>query len=497
MSYTSDDDDEPNSSEFGSGDEEVECGLYAQLYFEPNPDVTIVNTTSKGLTEIQSKANVFHKTYEKVDEKYLVDIAGKSKDELAEENNVKECQLDREINTQNPTSQCFGSQDHTSTYIDLENDSNCSPKTNSKTSDVRTSTLIDKNKEIQEICVQKPDSTHRPSTSSDVCTTSNKVRTLPTRREKLSSICSEGSIPGSIPLDGLYCNMVTSDEEIQEDIGNKLAIIDVKALRQKNEDETQNASRKRKRDCGTDSSENEEESRCNSLGSTVSKNTRIAESTNCTLKDESDSESDCVISQPSSKHPLIFTIDSSSDNELVLTEKGKKRSANETQVREDNSALPAKRTCTGKPRSADESSESLKKPNRITITEDNKKKKFRADVYTNSKPDDLIIRESDTESDSDSCLTKGTDLTLNVDEQLSVWIKKLTKGGTSDTSGHASIIKKKHNVPGVCHSVDFTVNQSDKQPTCDRWMQEMVDFYDDDGPEDLKVEAIHEKQSSK
>ncbi|XP_071539302.1 uncharacterized protein [Panulirus ornatus] len=483
MRYTCDD-SESNSSEFGSEDEEVECGLYAQLYFEPHPDVA-VNTTSKGLAEIQSEANIFHKISQKeVNKRFSFNINEKNETGFTKEFNKK------------------GSQNHTSAYSDLEKGTDCSSRTSLRVFDGGTSALNDANKEINRNCAQKLKLCQSPSTLSEEYITSNEAHTPQTRkREILSSTCSEVNISGSIPLDGLYCNNLLTDDEIEEDASSSLTILDKDKLGQKKGDQTQNNSKNRKRENGADSSEDEQDSRCDGLVCTVSKDTKLDESNKCILKDISDCDSEVYIDVPlSPKQQETITLDSSSDSVPVLTEKGKMSPTNETELKKKSSALLAKRTHTGSPKTGSKIYESLKKTSISMMKEHKKKKrKFGADVDTRFKPHVGTDTESDTDSDMDIFLIKGKALTINIDKQLSLMAEKFTKGDTCGIGRNVRGFGKNQGESKTRPSFDFTVGRPDtrKQPTCDHWTQEMANFYDSDVSDDLEIQAIHKQQTNK
>nr|XP_053644637.1 uncharacterized protein LOC128697149 isoform X1 [Cherax quadricarinatus] len=456
------DSDFDNDSEFGSEEEELECGLYAQLYFESNPDYHGGRCELPELSQENKKRKLHH------DETYTQDSGLRSR--------------------LSPHSTPICTTAETGSVVSFVADN----QTNGKTQE-----------------------------DFAVSASSSKTPTVSVRESIYSKGSIPGSKPGSIPesipgnisgikpLDSLHCTIEISDDT-EEDVNIDLAILDKK--RKENhiiKDDLSEKTKKRKlsdshdsfefqreksqgslahasfnttkisvHDCkkdgsskltmtkseNSDSSDFErEESRYSSFPPKESKSRNVNKlKRNCDLTFSSDSESDAhILPPPSSKHYDTVSVLSGSGNELEKRVKVKE--SQRKKLRDNSSVLLLEQSCSNNKKAI-----VLKKPETVA---------------SDSRSDSVL---------SLSTRTKGT----NVNTDLSSIILKLKKD--TCVSKQTKVSTSNNGLQTTRCSLNFTKNRPDtvKKPTCNLWTQDMINFYDSDISEDLELETVHDQQTT-
>ncbi|KAG7164125.1 uncharacterized protein LOC121872019 [Homarus americanus] len=430
MSYNNDDEDWSSSSEFDSEDEEMDYGLYAQLYFEPNLEATYASTSSQVDHGI---------SLEETFEKNINGITDSSETSLlAKEDKNKPQQGDKTCMSNHPSQFC------------LSEESNAP-------------------------CSKVPQTQARKE------------------RDRLSSICSEGSIPGHIPLDDLYCNIITIDDDvdIEADTSNKLSILDRNTISQNDGHESRRKSKRKRNDEGDSDECVEEESRCDSLvlAEPNSAGTTISKRKFNLVDDCINFDSDVYACTP--PRPKVYEI-------VTLSSDAQSESDGEVTVRTKTSEAGC---------SLDQLTEEtfINNPKRARVVQNSinntTKNYMRATVRTHSalKIDEVLL-SSDDDSDSDISvldLKNSPNLTLNIDTQLSTLLQDLAEDDNGVNEQH-KLTKKNCRLSLLPQTIDFSRGRLDtrKKSTCDHWTQEMVNFYDSDVSEDLEIKQVHQQQTN-
>ncbi|XP_063841989.1 uncharacterized protein LOC135089822 [Scylla paramamosain] len=471
--------DVDKDSEFDSEAEDVEFQLYQQLYFETNPDVTEADTESRSPTEEQHEEETDPKTCDEQvaqldgcqlsqvhNQKHMPEMrtstfplkfpTAASKIDEAQNSQFDNCIY---INTEEGTEVTLT--DFTGN-VNARNTENCS---------------IAQKGEIHRNCGPEV------SFSGDVSLIKKNVMYLQSVRERMSSTCSDGSISGNVPLDVLYCNLVTSEEE-EDDIENRLIMKNIETNDHESIKERPKAKSNKRKRRKTSCSDHEEDSRCNNLLSAVSKSTVNGDVHQ--LEEDSNSDADIyVLPPPKPKKPEILTLESSSDSE----EKARIRDG--TRIKSNSNKY-----------------RKIEKPPSSVLTTKNREGMSRSVHEISEIRGEHGKKEGDIVafgSESDSCdvdmpeATKGTDLTLNIDKRLSGWIKTITKDAPTNkrTNKRKKDITKKPRNKRSCSSVDFTKGRPNTttRPSCEKWTQSMANFYDSDVSDDFDVSEIHLQQS--
>lgn len=414
MDATTDTTSRHDDSDFQSCDEDAEFQLYAQLYFEVNHDIP----------SLKSETN---------------DTDKKTGDEEA-----------APVTTQKENSSCAViEKDHVKSKLDVEKKT-CAPDTQGTSS---ASTLQD---------YLSLTSIHNQNTA--VCQNSMNSdgmshKRLASARVRLSSTCSDRSIPGSLPLDTLYCNVNLDDDIIEENMEDESESLNSKSVELHRIPATCNRtkSRKRKRDI----TEEDEDSRCATLLN-LSGRQRPEKHIMPRKKPklESDTDSDDLSAACNSSEVMVVSAESLQKMEMGQ-EKGKEKPQ---ELKEKNQ----------KKNDTLDTDSCLKQTNSgRTLVHD-------ADV--------IIL-----EDDNDIQVVGGrTKLVCNISKSLSGYLNGMYKP-MSMTSSPA---KKKRKVKER-HTLDYTLGRPNtmKKPSCDKWTQEMANFYDSDVSEEFDVNEIHDQQS--
>ncbi|MPC20692.1 hypothetical protein E2C01_013648 [Portunus trituberculatus] len=459
-------DDMDKDSEFDSEAEDIEFRLYQQLYFEANPDGTEADTERRSPIEEQHEGEV---NPNKTHDEQIAQLDGCQLDMLEmksltsphkmptiafQNHETQSSQFDNciYINTEEGTEVALT--DYTAN-IDLGNTEECS---------------IGQKGKVNNNCDPVV-----PFSDGIPFVKENEI-SLQSARERLSSTCSDGSIRGSVPLDALYCTLVTSEEE-DDTIDSRLIL---KNIETDDQERIKEKSNKRKRG-NISCSDDEEDSRCNNLMSIASKN--IVNEGDVQQLEDSNSEDDIhVLPPPKQKNPEVLTLESSSDSEEKV------RIRNGTCIKSNNNKY-----------------RKIEKPPSSSLKAINEEGNSRSVHQISGIRGELGKKERDVAagSESDSCdvdmpeATKGTDLTLNIDKRLTGWIKTITKD--APTNKRKIDVTKNPQNKRSCSSVDFTKGRPDTttKPSCEKWTQSMANFYDSDVSDEFDVSEIHHQQSGR
>ncbi|XP_050710786.1 uncharacterized protein LOC126995351 [Eriocheir sinensis] len=471
MRYSGGSSDADNDSEFGSEEEDAEFRLYEQLYFEPNSDTNVKSTSpleGKGMMEKTLGTDITQ---------FVQPEAFKDDDHKNAPEMTSLAPPDITLMTPSKTRSNQNSQFDHFIFIDTEEGSEL------PLSDFTSGVNVhDAHGEANVHQTELTSTVHKITFHDGAPPMKRNALPSQSVRQRFPSTCSDGSIPGSIPLDGLYCNLVTSDEEAEDDtIKEKLMMKDLKTIDHgKNIKSTTAESIKRKRTKSSSEEESFEEiedSRCNNLIGVAPKNS-TGKSEGCQLDEDSSSDEDIyVLPPPAVRNHEVFTLDSSSDRELEVLTKGK----DVKRVRKQNNKY-----------------QKAEKAGTSSFTQQNRiGKKYREK--------DNEVRESETDSSDVDFpeATKGTNLTLNIDRSLSGLVKPITKDPKAKIPTKLSQNKKakksSKNLPGKNNrgSLDFTRGRPDTKtkPSCVKWTQSMANFYDSDISDDFDVSEIHQQQS--
>ncbi|KAG0699483.1 Zinc finger CCHC domain-containing protein 7 [Chionoecetes opilio] len=461
-------------SEFDSEEEDAEFLLYQQLYFEPNTDITEADVQRRLPTQGRHDGKSVFEPHDK----HILQHSG--------------CQLNTVQNSKHLPEMKNKASSHTlsTAASDIQEDQN--PQIQDyiyiDTLESAELTLTDFNVEISMKNTHDPSTVQQSelhvSTGHEACAGAPAMRrkAVPARsvRERLSSTCSDGSIPGSVPLDALYCNLVTSEEE-EEDI-NRMLLKDLETNNEKRKKEKAKAnSNKRKRRKSSCSEGAPEDSRCSNLITAASKN---AVSQGHVQQGAEDSHSDAdifILPPPEQRKHEILTLNSSSDSEGG---EGNRAGTYEKIIRKNKYQKTEKSLSS--PRKASNKDGKLKAVQQVSVRGRKQDRKKGCDLAAGSESDsnDVDMPEA----------TKGTDLILNIDKSLSGWVRTITKDPNTPKKTK-NVMKKpgKNSRP----SVDFTKGRPDTTtaPSCQKWTQGMTNFYDSDVSDDLYVSEVHLQQS--
>lgn len=473
---SSSEDTSDRDSEFDNEEENLEFELYQQLYFEPNPNITEVDTKSKSLTLGQHD----EKSVPETCDKWFAQLDGCQPNQVHDPKHIPEMKSLSPPHTVSATA----SKIHGNQTLQIENciyvDTVEGAELTLADFTVKLSTK-DNQSHPQQTDVHA-NIGHEVPVCGDVPLMKRNVVPLQSIRERLSSTCSDASIPGSVPLDELYCNLVTSDDE-EDDITivkDRLIIEDLN-IQEKNKEEAKAKSNKRKRKKSTCSDDEAEDSRCNSLISVASKNA-VSKGDTDQLGDDSNPDDIYILPPPKARNPEILTIESSSDDEVEAGNRAATciRTKNNKYLKIETPLFSAHtRKKDGKSKGTYQISRSGEKQGR--------KKGYSATAESESDNNDVDLPEA----------TKGTDLTLNIDKNLSGWVKTITKDPdtTKKTRKAAEKPYSKSNRP----TVDFTKGRPNttRKPSCKKWTQSMANFYDSDVSDDFDVSEIHLQQSGR
>lgn len=470
MRYSGGSSDEDNNSEFGSEEEDIEFRLYEQLYFEPNADSFVKSTSSCEGSHMAEKTlgtgtiqYVQPEAFKVDDHRNAPDMTSLAPPDIT---------LPPPFKTRSNQNSQF---DH---FIFIDTLEGSELPQSGFTSGVSVHDAQDEtNVQPTELASTVPKVTFH-----DGAPPMRRNALLPQSvRQRFPSTCSEGSIPGSIPLDGLYCNLVTSDEEADDDtVKEKLMMKDLKTIdHEKNITNFSADSTKRKRTQSSSEgelSEDMEDSRCNNLISVVPKNS-TGKSEGCQSMEDSSSDDVYVLPPPAVRNHEVFTLDSSSDKELEVLTKGK----DVKRVKKQNNKY-----------------QRAEKAGTSSFTQQNKVgRKLR------EKANEVCESETDSSDVDLPEATKGTNLTLNIDRSLSGLVKSITKDPKLKTATNLPQIKKAKKSSKCLssksnqRSLDFTKGRPDTKtkPSCVKWTQSMANFYDSDISDDFDVSEIQQQQS--
>lgn len=491
--------DVDRDSEFNSEDEEIEFQLYQQLYFEPNPDITEVVPTAGqlepetcGKQSAQPNGSQPCQVHDP-NQKLLTNSTTDSEIKENQTSKIENCiyidtEEGAELTLADFTVQLNAKQTEPHASAD---EVSVSDNTKSRPQQKELHVSAGHEVSISDNTLSCPQQTelhasagHEVSVSDNVPLKRSNAVPLQSVRERLSSTCSDGSIPGRVPLDGLYCNLATSDEDDDDItiIEDRLAMKDLGANKQEMEKEKGEANSNKRKRRKTNSDDEAEDSRCNSLISAASKPTVSKDDTNLEGYDSSPDDDIFVLPPPKPRNPEILTIESSSDSE----------------VEAGNSDTTCIRTKDNKKRR-------IESPQASTSRKDGKSKTKHQTLGSGEKQGRKEEKEWESiESDSDTNdvdlpeATKGTDLTLNIDKSLSGWVKTITKDPVTLTNKRKAMAKKPYNKNNR-HSLDYTKGRPDTTtpPSCTKWTQSMANFYDSDVSDDLDVTEVHSQQSGK
>lgn len=466
-------------SEYGSEAEDIEFRLYQQLYFEANPNGTEADSDRRLSTEEQHERKTDPKTHDEQvaqldgfqlkhihDQKHLPKMKSSTP---PHEFSRTASKIDEAQNSQ--FDKCIYISTDEGAEVTLTDFTANVNARNTETCSIAQEGKINGNCGPEDSC------------SDDVSLIKKNMMSLQSVRKRLSSTCSDGSIPGSVPLDVLYCDLVTSEEEGDDTMENRLIMknIETKDL-EKTKEKPKAVSNKRKRGKASCSDE-EEDSRCNNLISTTSQST-VNEGDAHQLEGDTDSDDDIHVLPPQkAKKPEIFTLESSSDSEkITCTRNGTFVKSNRNKFRKIEKPPPSALTTKNKEGKS-------KSVHQVSCIRGEQKRKERDSAAAGSESDSCDVDMPEA--------TKGTDLTLNIDKKLSDWVKTITKDAPANKRKKDTTTKS-HNKRN-CSSVDFTRGRPDTttRPSCEKWTQSMANFYDSDVSDDFDVSEIHLQQSSK
>ena len=450
-------------SEFDSEEEDLEFHMYQQLYFEPNTDETGADTKSKSLTQGQHDEK---SVFETCDEQFVHDP-----------NHMSE----RKSLTPSLTLSTTASKIHEDQNNQIDNciyvDTLDGAELTLTDFTAKRNTKNTQNHPITEQTVVHCNNCHEVPFSGDISFMKRNKVPLQSVRERLTSTCSESSIPGSVPLDVLYCNLVTSDEEEDDFIKNRLMMKDIETNdHDSNKEKAKAKSNKRKRRKTSCSDDEAEDSRCNNLISVASKNALSKDDVHQLGEDSNSDEDLYILPPPKPSNPEILTLESSSDEVVVENRDGTCVKTKNNKCRKIEKPLSSILT----PKKKEEKSKRMHQTSQSRVNQDRKE------------------GESESESDSNdvdlSEASKGTDLTLNINKSLSGWVKTITK----DPATIKKKVAKKPN-KNNSSSVDFTKGRPNvnRTPSCEKWSLSMAHFYDSDVSDDIDVSEIHFQQSGR
>ncbi|KAK3871216.1 hypothetical protein Pcinc_023630 [Petrolisthes cinctipes] len=307
---------------------------------------------------------------------------------------------------------------------------------------------------------------------------------LASKRNRLSSLCSEGSIPGSLPLDALYCNFDLDDDILEEDVEDKSKSFNPESVELQQIPTASKRTKSRKRKiCETENILQEDSEEDSKAATLVKLNQRLKKQEYIQRKKpksvvKTESDISCITESNARDHEVLDLITSSDDSDIKVIsttysspQKNKLMNGKKPHFSDFNSSF--QQTCSSK--------------------------SVRHGIRTNNNLGSDVNVLSDTDDDfyDIEVVGGGTDLIFNVSNSLSSFVNKLSKPSSTTLSLVKNKKKAKRKVLYVRRSVDYTLNRPDTKtkPSCDKWTQEMTNFYDSDVSEDCDVSDIHQQQS--
>ncbi|CAL4060320.1 unnamed protein product, partial [Meganyctiphanes norvegica] len=501
-----------DQSEFNSDAEDVEFGLYASLYFDPNPDFLPVQNIKAIDNENKHKNICTPETQQPrsaldssirsesvsnvpldIDRETGVIITTKVGNEL-NQNVQKEDKNPDKNKVENNQKQYIG--DGESSRRDLNNEVN---KKDCHNINIKNHSMEKtKKRQLESDNKLKAQMQNKHVASDD---------TDYEKRVRQSSICSVDSIAGNTKLDSLYTmNFSSSDEDdYQQELDSKLAINNI--ISKKNKEKGITSQNKRKRDMEKldEIQSDDEDSKCHVMSKATKKKKLEGDTKKVDEEiDSSESDSDIYVCPPSPKQ--IETLDLSSETESI----SQKEIVIENLEGNDSEAignygLGSMKSSTQSLKSkklTSQSSEISKKGMLLSIDDYSSKvksKKNKKSKEKKSSKDCIIISEDSDDSLDIAEISKGTALVMNLGGGLNSFIERPdTKKAKEKKSKKTDKGKPSSSFTEDKYStVDYTLNRqlTTKIPSCNKWTPEMATFYDSDISEDLEVEDIHAQQS--
>ncbi|KAK7079819.1 hypothetical protein SK128_002218 [Halocaridina rubra] len=485
--------DDYTSSEFGSGDEDTEFALYAQLYFEPNEQhasADCVDSHTTNTVEHQIKVPVNENT-SFVYKLHNGDGRISSSSLVSKETCEDSANID---STHSIINDMRNKHDVSMDTLPNEIRNKVKTKTdgNMDTPLKRTEIPVeDKNYECN-MRVTKPVFPLPLQSVGDKGIMENRTSLLPGQRnrERQLSVCSIDSLPGSVALDSLYCHALDSiDEDEEEPLVNKIMNQSLMETILSKEP----SRKKRKKDTSPRVLNDMDDSRCNSMEKIISNKNKFTQDKMArkTVVRKSVVNGIKVKEKPKKNkknkiQEVIDICDSDANDISVLSAFLPKFPVKSSRKAEACNTIARRHACdTSVCMEGFNSDDSLMKPDN-TLSSSNGIVSMENSIRIQSS-------DSDIDSECNMVLEKRNTLVINYQDPRQSLKSRLNSGANGllrhSFGGQSSSFLKS--------SVDFTKGRAPtkKTPSCSQWTEDMATFYDSDYSDEFCVEDIHDQQS--